>query len=463
MLVDISDVALSFEGKVCFEGFSAKIYNGDRIALIGDNGSGKTQLLKLLAGITELQAGRITRNDGLCIGYVPQTVEEFTEASGGERFNRALSGAVEGSNLLILDEPTNHLDTHNRASLLRMLKKYDGALIFASHDEDFLAELPDKLWHINNSQISVFSGSYSDYTVLLQKEREILQTELAQLKTEKKRAHSSLMKEQKRAKKSRATGEKGIKNHKRPPIMAGMMKAAAENTAGQKATELKEKREYIRERLDELSPMHERSPRFIIPSNFNKTDTAVHIIGGSAGYNGKTIVSGVNIVLSATGRLVLSGANGSGKSTLAKAILDSEKLRLSGEWYTPNQIGYLDQHYINLKPEKTVFESVRDVSDLPVSLLRSHLGDFLFYTNSEVNCKVCELSGGEKARLSLAVMALSPKALLILDEITNNIDLKTKKYIAALLKEFPAALILISHELSFIRDVCGETPLIFDM
>jgi ATPase subunit of ABC transporter with duplicated ATPase domains len=236
------------------------------------------------------------------------------------------------------------------------------------------------------------------------------------------------------------------------------MKAKAENNAGKKSIELDAKRNAIRERIEELRPLKERKPTFILPANFNKTDTVLHIIDAEAGYNGQATVKGVNIVLKASERLVISGRNGSGKSTLAKAIMGLDNLRISGVWYTPKEIGYLDQHYANLEPDMTVLESVREVSRLPDTELRSHLGDFLFYTNSEVNCRVKDLSGGEKARLSLAVIALSPKVLLILDEISNNTDIKTKRHIAEILRQYPAALILISHEKSFVKAVCGYDP-----
>jgi ATPase subunit of ABC transporter with duplicated ATPase domains len=464
MLIKLIDISLSFGEKVCFGDFSAIIYAGDRIALIGENGAGKTQLLKALAGEVPLSAGKIIRKEALSIGYVPQTVEEYPNLSGGERFNRALSKALEDSpDLLILDEPTNHLDSHNRRSLLRMLKNYAGAIIFATHDEDLLRELPKTLWHIYNAQIRVFPGSYNDYTVILEREANTRGAEIVRLKTDRKKAHESLMKEQRRRKKSRQAGEKAIKNHKMPPIAAGLMKMAAENAAGKKSAELSEKRNYLKELSEQLYLPQEAKPKFLLPSNFNVSETVLHIVGGEAGYNGKATVSGVNIILRAAEKAVIQGANGSGKSTLAKAILD-RTLRVGGEWHTPNAhtsnaIGYLDQHYANLEQEKTVFETVRAVSDLPDAELRSHLNDFIFRSNSDVHCKIKDISGGEKARLSLAVIALSPKKLLILDEITNNIDLKTKKYMANILRDYPAALILISHERSFIEDVCGKEPL----
>jgi ATPase subunit of ABC transporter with duplicated ATPase domains len=461
MLITLTDLSLSFADKLCFNDFSAKIYSGDRIAVIGDNGAGKTQLLKAIAGVSKIN-GKIIRKEQLLIDYVPQTVEEYLNLSGGERFNRALSKALKDSpDLLILDEPTNHLDAHNRHSLLRMLKNYDGAIIFASHDEDLLRELPSVLWHIYNNQIRIFSGTYDDYTAMLERERAAIGVEFARVKTEKKKAHESLMKEQERRKKSRLAGEKAAKTL--PRIAAGLMKSAAEGTAGKRAADINEKRDYLKELSSQLYRKPEAKPKFLLPSNFNISETVLHIADGAVGYNGKALLADINIILRADEKAALSGANGSGKSTLFKAIMDADNLRLGGLWHTPSEIGYLDQHYANLEPSRTVFETIRAVSDLSNAQLRSHLNDFLFRTNNEVNCVVRELSGGEKARLSLAVMALLPKRLLLLDEITNNVDLKTKKYLAAILREYPAALFIISHEQSFIDAVCGTAPTIYEI
>ncbi|MDR2104258.1 MAG: ATP-binding cassette domain-containing protein [Deferribacteraceae bacterium] len=466
LLIDISEASISFGSKLCFAEFSAKVYAGDRIALIGDNGAGKTQLLNLLAEKSEPKTGRITRKIGLSIGYVSQTVEDFSENSGSERFNKALSAALKDHpDILILDEPTNHLDVDNRRSLLRMLERFNGAIIFASHDEELLSRLAETVWHINNKQMSIFNGSYPSYTAHLEQERLSQLAEFEQVKLERKRAHISLMKEQEQSKKSRAAGKKAIKNHKMPPIAAGIMKSASENSRGRKASELKERREDIKERLAALAPLQERKPKFILPSNFNKSKTILHIINGCVGWNGKALISGIEITLAAGSRLVLAGRNATGKSTLAKAIAGFTNLRISGEWITPppELIGCLDQHYASLEGEKTVFENVSSISNYPAAQIRTHLNDFLFSTDNDINCKANSLSCGEKARLSLAIAAVTPKTLLILDEITNNIDIKTKRYITALLKEFPAALILISHEHDFIEDVCGDARLTFSL
>ena len=128
----------------------------------------------------------------------------------------------------------------------------------------------------------------------------------------------------------------------------------------------------------------------------------------------------------------------------------------SGNWYAPkiSDIGYLDQHYGTLSAEKTVLETIAElVPTWPHIEVRRHLNDFLFRKNEEVNALVSTLSGGEKARLSLAQIAAKTPKLLILDEITNNLDLETKDHVIQVLKSYPGAMIVISHEADFLEEV----------
>lgn len=154
--------------------------------------------------------------------------------------------------------------------------------------------------------------------------------------------------------------------------------------------------------------------------------------------------------------MAITGDNGSGKSTLIKAILGDESIYKTGDWHVIKRedIGYLDQHYSTLHPDKTVLETIADlVPSWSHTEIRRHLNDFLFRKNEEVNALVSTLSGGEKARLSLAQIAAKTPKLLILDEITNNLDLETKDHVIQVLKAFPGAMIIISHEADFLEEI----------
>ncbi len=149
--------------------------------------------------------------------------------------------------------------------------------------------------------------------------------------------------------------------------------------------------------------------------------------------------------------MTIKGNNASGKTTLFKAILNDNKVIKSGSWYATNDIGYLDQHYDNLDKEKTSIENLWDiVPNWSLVDIRRHLNNFLFRKNEEVNTLVKYLSGGEKVRLSLSLIAAKTPKLLLLDEITNNLDLETRQHVIEVLKEYPGAMLIISHDEDFI-------------
>ena len=141
-------------------------------------------------------------------------------------------------------------------------------------------------------------------------------------------------------------------------------------------------------------------------------------------------------------------------STIFKAILSDSKVICSGNWYVTKDIGYLDQHYNNLDLEKSVLENIASLAPhWNLQEIRRHLNDFLFMKNEEVNVLAKNLSGGEKVRLSLAMIAAKTPKLLLLDEITNNLDLETRQHVIEILKEYPGSLVVISHDEDFLKEI----------
>jgi len=210
----LNDLNLSFSHKICFDAFHAQILSGDRIALIGSNGSGKTSLLKILMGELVPTHGFISKPSEALIAYVPQIIESI-DRSGGERFNDAFHHALAGNpDILLLDEPTNHLDLKNKRALIRQCEHYTGTLLVVSHDVTFLRECIHVFWHFNQGQIRIFKGHYDDYMNQIQLQGKALQEQIASLSRQKKDMHGNLMKEQERAAKSRTKGEKSIKQKK---------------------------------------------------------------------------------------------------------------------------------------------------------------------------------------------------------------------------------------------------------
>ncbi len=464
--IHIKGCNLSFSHKSFFENFNTQISYGNRIGIVGKNGSGKTQLLKMIAGLFENLDGTITQDPNTIMCYIPQSPENQADLSGGEELILSITQALsQDPDILLLDEPTNHLDTNNRKLLMRMLKNYQGTLISISHDTQFLRNCVQTLWHIDQEKIHTFCGNYDDYIQEIKTKRQVIEKELDILNKEKKDMHQKLMKEQERAAKSKTKGQKSIDQRKWPTVTSKSKVLRAVDTSGRKKSAIDHKKSNLTERLLNLHLPEIIIPKFSIKSSEISRSMLVQISDGSIGYcPDKPILSEVNFNLYANQRIVITGDNGSGKSTLIKGILNKaglpeEGLAQSGDWHVINadDIGYLDQHYRTLSPNKSVIETISILMpSWPHAQLRCHLNDFLFRKNEEVNAIVGTLSGGEKARLSLAQIAAKTPKLLILDEVTNNLDLATKDHVIQVLRAFPGAMIIISHDADFLDEVGAD-------
>jgi len=426
--IQIKDLDLSFPHKTCFENFSCQIPYGSRIAIIGRNGSGKSSLLQMIASLC---------GEDVVVGYVPQVIIDHTDLSGGQRLNKAVTEALSlDPNALLLDEPTNHLDSRNKKSLMRMLQNHPGTLIVVSHDKELLRQCTDTLWHIDNGKVHIFSGNYDDYMREIKLKRSSIEGEFELLNRQKKDMHHKLMQEQQRSSKSKAKGQKSIDQRKWPTVVSHAKAGRAEETSGRKKSAIDKRKSDLTESLSDLRLPEIIIPKFSIEGSDAGKGMIVQISAGSVGYcEGQPILSGIVLSLQGGERLSITGDNGSGKSTLIKAILGDESVYKTGGWHVIKRedIGYLDQHYGTLHPDKTVLETIADlVPAWSHAEIRRHLNDFLFRKNEEVNALVGTLSGGEKARLSLAQIAA-----------------KTPK----LLKAYPGAMIVISHDPDFLEEI----------
>ena len=456
--ISLKDISLSFSNKNCFEDFSTQIYPGARIAIIGRNGSGKSSLLNILRGKLSQSGGGITISDDVCIGYIEQTITDFNDLSGGQRLNKRLSEVLaQLPNLLLLDEPTNHLDQDNRKSLMQMLKRYKGTLIVVSHDTELLRNCIDTLWHIDNNKVHEFTGSYDDYMREIQQKRASIEKDLGLLKSKKKDTHTDLMKEQKRAARSKAKGKKSIEQRKWPTVVSKTKALRAEQTSGKKKSAIDKKKQQLTDQLSELRLPEIILPKFSLTSEKINSGNVLSISGADLGYTtDKIILKNVSLALNGKERIAICGKNASGKSTLLKAILGKDEIFKTGDWHVPRleYIGYLDQHYSNLQPKLSVIDHIKDLRpDWTEIDARRHLNDFLFRKNEGIMQVAANLSGGEKARVSLSMIAAKTPRLLILDEITNNLDLETKEHVIQVLKGYPGAMIIISHEEDFLRKI----------
>lgn len=326
--IQFKNLCFSLPHKLCFEQFTATISYGQRIAIIGQNGSGKSTLLRMLQGFIEPTDGELVIPQDIDIGYVPQLIDEFNALSGGERFNKKLTEALANfPNILLLDEPTNHLDRKNRQSLMRILRSFDGTLVVVTHDVELLS-LFDAVWHIDQGIIRVFTGCYEDYQRELTIQYKAIEQELSQLSRRKKDAHRALMKEQVRAKNSRIGGEKKIENRKWPTVVSAVKVSRANETSNGKKSGISYKKQILTEKISALRLPEVIKPTFSIQAG-DSGRVLVSISDGSVGFE-SPIVTAINLSVTTSERIAISGDNGSGKSTLIRAILGDTAITKTG-------------------------------------------------------------------------------------------------------------------------------------
>ncbi|GHS92345.1 erythromycin ABC transporter ATP-binding protein [Alphaproteobacteria bacterium] len=445
--LQIQNFCLSFPHKTCFEDFSAHIFPGDRIAIIGRNGSGKSSLLKMIA----------ERASPIRTAYIPQMIQDFDSCSGGEKFHKALSAALgENPDLLLLDEPTNHLDRDNRCGLLRKLHSFQGVPILVTHDKEILQHCVDILWHIDKEKITIFQGKYDAYMREQKVKRHALQTQIDALKRQEKGLHESLMKEQERVKKSVASGKKKVAKRKWLPEVGALKAMKAEVAQGAQRTKRNQKKEKLVEQLSHMRLPEEIIPKFNVEAQKSAQGTLVSLRNGCVAYGATIILSDIFLSVGATTRMAITGRNGSEKSTLIKGIFMDPTVTRTGEWVVPQRkdMGFLDQHYKTLDLKKSALEIIAEAAPCwNHADVRRHLNNFLFRKNEEVQERIENLSGGERARLSLAQIAAHPPKLLILDEITNNLDLETRDHVIQILRDYPGAMLVVSHDEDFLKEI----------
>jgi ATPase subunit of ABC transporter with duplicated ATPase domains len=458
-IIQIRNYKLSFSHRVCIEKFTQDVSAGDRIALIGRNGSGKSVLLRSICGDWENFTGSITRADGVIFASVPQISDETDGLSCGQYFNKKLSQALACvPDVLILDEPTNHLDLHNRRSLMAMLNRFPGTLLFATHDEELLYSCARTLWYMADGAVRVFHGNYADFCRDRAQHRDYLEREIAAVKRERGVVLEKKIQEQKRARKSRETGIRKAARLKFDKMTAFAKSQVAESSRGKKLVALERRREELAEKLSSLSLPEPIIPTFHMDCEENPGARVVTIRDGIVSHDDhtKAILRDIQLTIHSRERIAILGNNGSGKTSLIRAIIGDPAVFRWGQWeiIAPAKIGYLSQSYANVDREKSALDNLSAVAACwPEREMRKHLSAFLFRKNEEVQTAAKFLSGGERARLSLALIAARTPALLILDEITNNIDQETRNHVITVLKNFPGALLLVSHDENFLSQI----------
>ena len=511
-MISVNGLSVQFTGTELFKNVTFNIADHDRVGLVGMNGAGKSTLLKVLCGWQEPESGTLVIASGQTVGYLPQEMvpdavgtvidealtafsqldamereqerltaeiaertdyesEEYTRLlerhnevtehlamlGGGRRreaaekvllglgfkhsdFERPVavfSGGwqmrVELAKLLLrhpdfllLDEPTNHLDIVSIQWLENYLTAYTGAVVLVSHDRTFLDNITKRTIEITAGRIYDYKCPYSEYVVQMQERRA---SQMAQLTNQQRQvAQIEAFIERFRYK---ATKAKQVQS--RVKMLERMEKIA----------------------VDEVST---ESIHFQFPPAPHSGKIVVECCHLGKAYGDHQVFDGVDMLLTAGRKVAFVGRNGEGKSTMAK-ILVGDINDYTGTFRLGQGVvlGYYAQNQAAmLNLEKTVFETIDDVAQGDIRpKIRNILGSFLF-SDDDIDKKVKVLSGGEKARLALAKLLLTPSNLLILDEPTNHLDMNSKDVLKNALLQYTGTLIVVSHDRDFLGGLTDE-------
>ena len=490
-MIRFSNVTLRRGAKALLEGAEAAINPGERIGLIGANGSGKSSLFSLLRGELHADRGDVdfpahwriahvaqetpalgrpaldyaidgdttlrgleqrlaAAEDGLHIaelhaaladadaytvrsraerllvglGFGQEELERpVSSFSGGWRMRLNLAQALMcPSDLLLLDEPTNHLDLDAILWVEEELKRYAGTLIVVSHDRDFLDAVVTAIVHIDQKKLRRYGGNYSSFEAQRAQALVLAQSQID--KQQRERAHLQSFIDRFKAKATKARQAQS------------RMKMLA--------------------KMEELAPLHVAAPfSFEFREPLRAPNPLLVLEDAAAGYGDKVILSGVSLSLQSEQRIGLLGVNGAGKSTFIKTIAGVLPVLRGGAVFNKGlSIGYFAQHQVEMLRDDQ--SPLWHLQQSPSSAnareqeLRNYLGGFNFPGDMATG-PIAHFSGGEKARLALALIVWQRPNLLLLDEPTNHLDLDTREALAVALAQFEGTLVLVSHDRHLLR------------
>ena len=430
--LQISNVGKKFNVPL-FTGVNLNVAGPLKIALIGDNGSGKSTFLKMLAGLEPVEEGSIQWSKELKIGYLEQEIISDTfDVSGGEKKILRLAELFYSDySVLLLDEPDNHLDAENKDWFKELVKDFSGLIVVISHDRDFLSEAINKTWLLEEKKIADYSFGYTKF-------RQIYELEMTSRQhlweaQERERMRLKDMVEWFRAR-AAASGKLAKAYHSTVKRYEKFVDSMVEKPP--KATKLDLK-------LD-LGKQHRRK-------------TALHIQGLTKSYGKKSVLAGIDLHLFCGEKIAINAPNGSGKSTLLNIIVgkltnDDGSVRIGDGL----KMGcYAQEHLEALDENNTLAEELQRSVPLAHYDAVAYLKKFMF-SQDQIRSPVRLLSGGQKSRLQLAMFLAVNPDILILDEPTNHLDLKTVLALENFLKGYEGALVLVSHDRELVRNVATK-------
>jgi ATP-binding cassette, subfamily F, member 3 len=459
-LLTLRDAELAYGDFPLLDHAQLSVQEGERIGLIGRNGTGKSTLLKVVTGLVNLDDGAIERRDGLRIACVEQEpvlptapdehdwklamyLERFgvelvraaATGSGGERKRAALAAAFASEpDLLLLDEPTNHLDLDAIVWLEGWLTAYPGTLLLISHDREFLDRVVNRIVNIEHGKARAYRGNYSSFEE--QRATELSQQAALYARQQREIRHMESFVERFRAKAS-------------------------------KARQAQSRLKWLA-RLQQIAPLQTETQfewEFLAPAKLPRPLLTLEQV--RAGFGAHCVLHSVSLTLNPGERLGILGRNGAGKSTLMR-VLAGQLAPLAGS-RTPGADlvpGFLQQLELEqLDVEASALSELArrggEVAAWTPQQSRDYLGRFGF-GGERVFEPVGRFSGGERARLALAILIARRPNLLLLDEPTNHLDLGMRQTLLLALQEFAGAVVIVSHDRALLRGSCDRFALVAD-
>ena len=465
-VINVEHISKLYGDKMILDDLSCSVDYGDKIGIIGVNGTGKSTLLRIIAGDEEADQGEIIFSKGMTVGWLPQNpdfpekgsvlsyvcegadeldygfeseaksmlttleIEDFTqelsELSGGQRKRVALCKVLlQKTDILILDEPTNHLDNRMADWLERYLIQYKGILLLVTHDRYFLDRVSNHIWEIEKGQVYYYDTNYSGYL-----ERKAQREEIA-LATERKRQSVLRVELQWVMRGARARTTKQKARLERYEQLKNM-----ESPQGAKQVEM----EAVGARLGK------------------KTIELEHI---AKGYDGKQLFSDFTYIFQRFERIGVVGNNGCGKSTLMKILAGLEEPDQGKiEWGETIKIGYFAQECEVMDERQRVIDYIKDEAEYirttTGTISASRMLERFLFTPDMQYTPIAKISGGERRRLYLLKILMSSPNVLILDEPTNDLDIATLQVLESFLDTFLGIVIVVSHDRYFLERIADR-------
>jgi len=361
-----------------------------------------------------------------------------------------------GAGLLVLDEPSNHLDSDGRQWLIEQIQSFSGHILLISHDRLLLREV-EQTWELSSLGLTQYGGNYDFYTEEKRKESDAVARQLSNVKQQQKHLEKQSQKNKERAEQRAVASKKLRKEGSQAKILMDAMSNRASSSASGRAKNEAHRQQQLQKKSRQLESRQEqlKAQKLKLRSEAKGNQTLVSLINAELPYGS---MKPINLTIKGNNKLHLVGSNGSGKSTLLKVLCGDLALK-AGEVRINTAVFYLDQHFSVLQPDSSVLDNIlnlcRGMSETKARTLLAGIGIRKDKAHQLVNL----LSGGEKMKLAMLIASNQPQQpLLLLDEPDNHLDIDSKDMLSDALYNYDGALILVSHDKSFVKK-CGLTTL----